>query len=104
MTSPYHSAFHGARALVTGGAGFIGSHLARRLVELGAETIVLDDLSGGFRDNVPAQAQFVEASILDDTALGEAARGCRYIFHQAAMVSVPESVGDPQRCAAVACR
>jgi UDP-glucose 4-epimerase len=66
MKFPYESAFRDTRALITGGAGFIGSHIARRLIELGAEVVVLDDLSGGFRENVPAGARFVEASILDD--------------------------------------
>jgi UDP-glucose 4-epimerase len=101
MAFAYESTFRGTRALVTGGAGFIGSHIARRLIELGAEVVVLDDLSGGFRENVPAGARFIEASILDDDALRQAAEGCRFVFHEAAMVSVPESVGDPQRCAAV---
>ena len=101
MPLPYQSSFRGARSLITGGAGFIGSHLARRLLELGAEVAVLDDLSGGFRGNVPATARFIEASILDENALRDAARGSQLVFHQAAMVSVPESVDDPQRCASV---
>jgi UDP-glucose 4-epimerase len=54
-----------SRVLVTGGAGFIGSHLAEALVDRGDEVIVLDDLSGGFPDNVPADARFVQGSILD---------------------------------------
>jgi UDP-glucose 4-epimerase len=102
---PYESAssFRGVTALVTGGAGFIGSHLARRLVELGARVRVIDDLSGGYRENVPPppDAEFVAASILDVHALRDAARGCEYIFHEAAMVSVPESVVDPRKCADV---
>ena len=51
------------RALVTGGAGFIGSHLARHLLDLGAEVMVLDNLSGGFRDNVPEGARFVRDNV-----------------------------------------
>ena len=51
--------------LVTGGAGFIGAHVVRELLEMGEEVVVLDDLSGGFRDNVPDDAKFVEGSILD---------------------------------------
>jgi UDP-glucose 4-epimerase len=101
MTASYRDCFDSVGALITGGAGFIGSNLARRLLEFGARVTVLDDLSGGFRENVPAGARFVEASILDDDALRDAAQGCRFVFHEAAMVSVPESVHDPQRCAAV---
>jgi UDP-glucose 4-epimerase len=53
------------RALVTGGAGFIGSHVAQHLVAGGHQVVVLDDLSGGFRGNVPAGAQFIEGSVTD---------------------------------------
>src|SRR5207245_4919451 len=52
-------------SLVTGGAGFIGSHVADELLALGHEVVVLDDLSGGFEQNVPAGAEFIEGSILD---------------------------------------
>jgi UDP-glucose 4-epimerase len=52
-------------SLVTGGAGFMGSHVARQLLDKGHEVVVLDDLSGGFIDNVPAAARFVEGSISD---------------------------------------
>ena len=54
-----------SKVLVTGGAGFIGSHLAHELVRRGEEVVVLDDLSGGFVDNVPPEARFVRGSILD---------------------------------------
>src|SRR5947209_4453172 len=53
-------------SLVTGGAGFIGSHVADHLLRLGHRVVVLDDLSGGFIDNVPADATFVNGSILDE--------------------------------------
>lgn len=97
----YHRSFHNIAVLITGGAGFIGSHLAKRLIKLGAKVRILDDLSGGFRENVPMQAELVVASILDESALRDAIRGVRFVFHEAAMVSVPESVGDPRRCAEV---
>ncbi len=57
------------RSLVTGGAGFIGSHIARHCLALGHEVIVLDDLSGGFRDQVPEGAQFVEGSLVNQDLL-----------------------------------
>ena len=52
-------------SLVTGGAGFIGSHVAKHCIAMGHTVVVLDDLSGGFRDQVPEGAIFVEGSILD---------------------------------------
>ena len=97
----YSNAFRRVRVLITGGAGFIGSHLAHRLMDLGAAVRVLDDLSGGCRENVPRGSEMIVGSILDDGALREAASGCRYIFHEAAMVSVPESVEQPRRCAEI---
>lgn len=98
----FERAYRGAGVLVTGGAGFIGSHLVRRLVELGAGVRVIDDLSGGVSRNLPAEGvDLRRASILDDPALREAVDGCRFVFHQAAMVSVPQSVEQPQECFSV---
>ncbi len=89
--------FRGARALVTGGAGFIGSHLAEALVALGASVTVLDDLSGGSADNLKSfgPVEFVQGSILDRKLLAQSMRDCRYVFHQAALGSVPRSVEQP---------
>jgi len=97
----YAGFFDGRTALVTGGAGFIGSHIARRLLDLGAAVRVLDDLSSGYEHNVPDGAEFIRASILDDADLRRAVDGCEFVFHQGAMVSVPMSVGEPRRCVEV---
>jgi nucleoside-diphosphate-sugar epimerase len=85
----------GMKALVTGGAGFIGSNLAERLLADGHEVRVLDDLSTGHRRNVPAKAAFHPGSILDDALLRKAMAGCELVFHQAALGSVPRSVAEP---------
>lgn len=90
--------FKGARALVTGGAGFIGSHLSETLCKLGAQVVVIDDLSGGLRENLKSfgPVEFHEGSILDRELLAKCTRGCRYVFHQAALGSVPRSVEQPR--------
>jgi nucleoside-diphosphate-sugar epimerase len=90
--------FRGQRVLVTGGAGFIGSHLAEVLSTLGASVVVLDDLSGGSRDNVNGfqSVELVVGSILDADLVARCTSGCRYVFHQAALGSVPASVEKPR--------
>lgn len=87
---------------MTGGAGFIGSHLVDALVECGADVSVIDDLSNGRRENLGSalnRVLFVEGSILDEAKLLEAARGrsggVEIVFHQAALASVPRSVAEP---------
>jgi UDP-glucose 4-epimerase len=89
------------RCLVTGGAGFIGSHLATALVERGDDVRVLDNLSTGKRENLAhlaGRVTLIEGSILDEAALREAMRDVEIVFHHAAMVSVPKSVADPIGC------
>jgi UDP-glucose 4-epimerase len=74
------------KSLVTGGAGFIGSHVARHCLEAGHHVVVLDDLSGGFRDQVPAGATFVQGSVTDSALLERLFDEHRfdYVYHLAA--------------------
>jgi nucleoside-diphosphate-sugar epimerase len=86
------------KALITGGAGFIGSHLAELLVESGAEVRVLDDLSSGNIDNlshISEHIDFIQGSITDLAMVQKAAEGIELIFHHAALVSVPASIEQP---------
>jgi nucleoside-diphosphate-sugar epimerase len=89
--------FAGSRVLITGGGGFIGSHLGGALLSLGAKLVVLDDLSTGRHENLRhiEGAELIEASILDADAVARAIRGARYVFHQAAAVSVSRSLEVP---------
>ncbi len=75
-----------ARSLVTGGAGFIGSHVARHCLARGDEVVVLDDLSGGFEDHVPAGCRFVDGSVTDAELVGRifAEAPIDYVYHLAA--------------------
>jgi len=87
------------RVLITGGAGFIGSHLARHFAG-NAEVTVLDDLRSGHAHNLDGvDCRFVRGSILDPDALRAAIAGADEVYHLAAMVSVPESVSKPAECA-----
>ena len=87
------------RILITGGAGFIGSHLARRFSEQ-SEVTVLDDLRSGYARNLEGvRCRFLQGSILDEAALAQAMAGAEEIYHLAAMISVPESVAKPAECA-----
>jgi len=86
------------RVLVTGGAGFIGSNLALRLLEEGARVRVVDDLSTGRKENLGGHAdelEFIEGDIRDGELLKKALRGVEAVFHQAALPSVPRSIEDP---------
>jgi len=87
------------RALVTGGAGFIGSHITHRLVEAGHEVVVLDNFFTGSRTNleeIAARVRLVEGDVRHLATVEECATGCEVVFHEAAIVSVPYSVERPQ--------
>ncbi len=87
-----------AKYLVTGGAGFIGSHLTEALVEAGHDVWVLDNLSTGHEANLAPwrdRITFVHGSITDPDTLRRCCRGVDVVFHQAALASVPRSVEDP---------
>jgi UDP-glucose 4-epimerase len=86
------------KILVTGGAGFIGSHIVEHF-QGKAEVRVLDNLRSGFKRNLAGlKYEFVEGSILDREAVRQAMDGVDYVFHLAAMVSVPESMQKPIEC------
>lgn len=83
--------------LVTGGAGYIGSHVMLALLDAGEEPIVLDDLSTGSREAVPADVTFVKGDVGDESLVSRviAENGVRAIIHLAGSIIVPESVRDP---------
>jgi nucleoside-diphosphate-sugar epimerase len=88
-----------ATALVTGGAGFIGSHLVRGLLDEGHQVRVLDNFSSGRRENLDGlDIELVEADIRERAAVDRAVAGSDWVFHLAAMVSLNESMHDPVRC------
>lgn len=83
--------------LVTGGAGFIGSHLVEELLRRGQSVRIADDFSTGRRENVPAgpAVDLVEGDLADPAIARRAVDGCTFVIHQAAIPSVPRSVKDP---------
>ena len=87
-------------ALVTGGAGFIGSHIASALVANGARVRVIDDLSTGYLENINeigGDVDFVQGSVADESALKKALEDVELVFHEAAIPSVPRSVENPRQ-------
>jgi len=87
------------KILVTGGSGFIGSHIVEHYQDLAEEIRVLDNLRTGYRHNLDGlRHHFIEGSITDRDVVKEAVEGVDYIFHLAALVSVPESMTNPGEC------
>ena len=83
--------------LVTGGAGFIGSHLTQALVQAGHHVRVLDNLSTGSLDNLTdVPVEFIQGDVADWAVVKTAVSGCDLVFHQAALVSVPQSLQNPK--------
>ncbi|HIH71756.1 MAG TPA: SDR family NAD(P)-dependent oxidoreductase, partial [Thermococcaceae archaeon] len=80
--------------VVTGGAGFIGSHIAEELSKEN-EVVVIDNLYSGRAENVPSNVKFIQADIRDYQSIAELISQADYVFHEAALVSVVESVEKP---------
>lgn len=92
------------KALVTGGAGFIGSHIAERLVALGYSVVVLDDFSTGKKENlksITGSVSIIEGDIAEAHVVERAMEGVSVVFHQAAIASVPKTIENPARSHAV---
>ena len=84
--------------LITGGAGFIGSHIVDALVERGDEIVVFDDLSNGRLENIAHhgdKVQFIKGDLRDLSALEQAMQGVDFVSHQGALGSVPRSIAEP---------
>ena len=85
--------------LVTGGAGFIGSHIVQALLKQGDKVRVFDNFSSGKRENLKGlDVEIIEGDLRDASRVAEAVRGMDIVFHEAAFVSVPESMEKPQEC------
>ncbi len=87
-------------ALVTGGAGFIGSHIASALASAGVRLRIIDDLSTGYRENledITGEVDFVHGSLADEKSLRRALEDVELVFHEAAIPSVPRSIEDPRQ-------
>jgi UDP-glucose 4-epimerase len=84
-----------ANVLVTGGAGFIASHIVSALIKRGDKVRVLDNLCTGFKRNLHPDAEFIEGDVGDESATARAMKGIELVFHQAALASVPMSLEKP---------
>lgn len=87
------------KILITGGCGFIGSHIAEALVAEDQDVRIFDNLSSGYRHNIEAfrdQVEFIEGDVRDGAAVNAAMQGVTHVFHEAALVSVFESVEKPR--------
>ncbi len=92
------------RYLVTGGAGFIGSHIAEALLARGESVRILDDLSTGYQQNLAhleGEIEFLQGDVRDDALVARAVEGVEVVFHQAALASVHRSLSEPQKTHAV---
>ena len=83
--------------VVTGGAGFIGSHMVERLLSQGQSVRIADDFSSGLKANVPAGVEVIEGDVADAAVAARAVHGATHVIHLAAIPSVPRSVKDPVR-------
>ena len=87
------------KILITGGSGFIGSHIVEHYQDIADEIRVLDNLRTGYRKNLDGLKHvFIEGSVTDREAVAKAVEGVDYVFHLAALVSVPESMAKPGEC------
>jgi UDP-glucose 4-epimerase len=84
------------KILVTGGAGYIGSILVNKLIDLGHQVNVIDDLTNGFEENIDKGANFIKGSILDESKLDLALEGIEVVYHLAAKTKVEESEKQPE--------
>lgn len=94
MSAFSHPDLRDNRILITGGSGFIGSHIADVLVA-DNDVVILDDFSTGSRENISTGAEVIEGDIRDDELLVTAMADVDLVFHEAAIVSVDESIEDP---------
>ena len=83
------------RALVTGGAGFIGSNIVKRLLEQGEQPVVLDNLSSGYKENLLPEVKFINGDVRDRETVEKAMTGCSVVLHLAASVGNKRSIDDP---------